>query len=148
MVNKIDPLLMLKMFARDITDLIEKKIEALKKIGDLAEESSLDYFKDGSIKDDSHEPVSSVHFPKEIVHSLEITDTLNWTRSLDRVFSDNKKADPSLFGQFFASPAGFMRHFPAMDEKELKIDPRHRDWYTGAVAGPRVSSTIPISIII
>ena len=139
MINKIDPLLMLKLFASDITDLVEKKVEALKKIGDLAEESSLDYFKDGSIKEDSQESVSSVHFPKEIIHSPELTDSINWSSSLDRVFSDNKKADPSLFGQFFASPTGFMRHFPFIAEKELELDPRHRDWYTGAVAGPRVS---------
>ena len=130
---------MVKNFAIDITDYIEKKVEAVKKIGLAAEESSLDFFENGSTKEDMGPPMSSVHISDEISQSPEITDAIKWSRSLDQVFWDNKKADRSIFGQFFGSSTGFMRHFPVMGKEKPEIDPRHRDWYTLSATGPKVS---------
>jgi len=81
--------------------------------------------------------MSSVHISDEISKSPEITDAIKWSRSLDQVFWDNKKADPSIFGQFFGSSTGFMRHFPVMGKEKPEIDPRHRDWYTLSATGPK-----------
>merc|ERR1711915_605202 len=93
-MDVVDPLVMVKKFAIDITDYIEKKVEAVKRIGLAAEESSLDYFKKGRTKQNTGPPMSFVHIPDEIEKSPELNDTLKWSKSLDRVFSDNKKADP------------------------------------------------------
>ena len=62
---------MVKKFAIDITDYIEKKVEAVKKIGLAAEESSLDFFENGSTKEDIGPPMSSVHISDEISKSPE-----------------------------------------------------------------------------
>ena len=130
---------MVKKFAIDITDYIEKKVEAVKRIGLAAEESSLDYFENGRTKEDIGPPMSSVHIPDKIEKSQELSDAIKWSKSLDRVFSDNKKADPSIFGQYFGSSTGLLRQSVWGWSEKPENDPRHRDWYTTTATGPRVS---------
>lgn len=49
-----------------------------------------------------------------IYHILErnVLEGLKWSEPLDIIFKENFVDDPTLTWQYFASPKGFMRHFP------------------------------------
>ena len=122
-----------------VRNKLEKKVQAVKRIGLRAEELSLQYLEEGVAMEDTFSPISSVHYPKGLILSPEFTDALNWSRALDEVFDNNKKVDPTINGQFFVSSKGFMRHFPAMESKQVDTDPRRGSWYTAAATGSKVS---------
>ena len=42
----------------------------------------------------------------------EILNTIKWTQSLDEVFVNNWKEDPSLKWQYFGSETGVLRTYP------------------------------------
>ncbi|KAG8232873.1 hypothetical protein J437_LFUL011579, partial [Ladona fulva] len=70
---------------------------------------------------------SGVHIPLEIYegwmgprykvvwwHDPQILNGLKWSSSLNEVFKENLRLDPSLRWQYFGSQRGFMRVFPAL----------------------------------
>ena len=44
----------------------------------------------------------------------EVMQGAKWTAPLDMVFKENLAKDPTLKYQYFASPLGYMRHFPGI----------------------------------
>ncbi|CAG9864364.1 unnamed protein product [Phyllotreta striolata] len=70
-----------------------------------------------------------------------VLEGIRWSEALDLVFKENLNNDPTLTWQYFASPKGFMRHYPAMkwSEEQYKqtYDFRLRTWYTEAFTSPK-----------
>ncbi|KAJ8913962.1 hypothetical protein NQ315_015200 [Exocentrus adspersus] len=70
-----------------------------------------------------------------------VLEGLRWSEALDLVFKDNNYKDSTLTWQYFASPRGFMRHYPAVqwsDERYYRTyDFRTRTWYTEAITSPK-----------
>ena len=67
---------------------------------------------------------------------------IDWSRRLDETFKENYEKDPGLYGQFFASSYGFLRHYPAakwsMNDQDPDVyDARLRDWYIKAASSPK-----------
>ncbi|XP_044255106.1 voltage-dependent calcium channel subunit alpha-2/delta-3-like [Tribolium madens] len=71
----------------------------------------------------------------------EVLQGVRWSEPLDMVFKENLDKDPTLKYQYFASPHGYMRHYPAVkwsDERyDQTYDPRTRSWYTEAMTSPK-----------
>ncbi|CAH0560861.1 unnamed protein product [Brassicogethes aeneus] len=71
----------------------------------------------------------------------KVLEGARWSEALDFVFKDNMLRDPTLTWQYFASPHGFMRHYPAIkwsDEAyDQTYDFRTRSWYTEAMTSPK-----------
>ncbi|XP_057672266.1 voltage-dependent calcium channel subunit alpha-2/delta-3-like [Diorhabda carinulata] len=71
----------------------------------------------------------------------DVLEGLRWSEALDLVFKENARNDPTLIWQYFASPKGFMRHYPAVkwsNEQYTKTyDFRTRTWYTEAFTSPK-----------
>lgn len=42
----------------------------------------------------------------------EVLQGVRWTEPLDMIFRENRKRDKTLKYQYFASPHGYMRHYP------------------------------------
>ncbi|KAL3266744.1 hypothetical protein HHI36_010905 [Cryptolaemus montrouzieri] len=70
-----------------------------------------------------------------------ILEGARWTEPLDLIFKENFDEDPTLTWQYFASPFGYMRHYPAIKwSNELydqTYDMRTRSWYTEAMTSPK-----------
>ncbi|KAG5866820.1 hypothetical protein JTB14_006018 [Gonioctena quinquepunctata] len=70
-----------------------------------------------------------------------VLEGLRWSEALDLVFKENLIDDPSLTWQYFASPKGFMRHYPAIQWSDEQYDEtydfRTRTWYTEAFTSPK-----------
>lgn len=43
---------------------------------------------------------------------MSVLEGIRWSEALDLVFKRNYLKDDDLVWQYFASPAGFMRHYP------------------------------------
>ncbi|RZB66645.1 voltage-dependent calcium channel subunit alpha-2/delta-3-like, partial [Asbolus verrucosus] len=71
----------------------------------------------------------------------DVLQGVRWSEALDMVFKSNWEQDKTLKFQYFASPYGYMRHFPAVkwsDERyAMTYDPRTRSWYTEAMTSPK-----------
>ncbi|XP_060531508.1 voltage-dependent calcium channel subunit alpha-2/delta-3-like [Cylas formicarius] len=70
-----------------------------------------------------------------------VMEAIHWSEPLDMIFKQNFIDDPELTWQYFASPLGLMRHYPAVkwsDEQYLQTyDFRTRSWYTEAMTSPK-----------
>ncbi|CAH1173790.1 unnamed protein product [Phaedon cochleariae] len=70
-----------------------------------------------------------------------VLEGLRWSEALDLVFKENHANDSSLTWQYFASPRGFMRHYPAVkwsdEQYDKTYDFRTRTWYTEALTSPK-----------
>ena len=86
---------------------------------------------------------SSVHVPTNVYDKLpRVSETIRWSKKLDRIFKHNYKADPALMWQYFCSTTGVLRQYPAMkwpvgvkaDGEELTdtYDCRVRSWFIEA----------------
>lgn len=85
--------------------------------------------------------VSSVHVPTNVYdRAKNVIKAIKWSDSLNDIFDNNYKRDPSLYWQYFCSSAGFLRQFPAT---KWKLDPvdlydcRLRSWYIMAANSPK-----------
>ncbi|KAK9873044.1 hypothetical protein WA026_020780 [Henosepilachna vigintioctopunctata] len=71
----------------------------------------------------------------------DILEGARWTEPLDLIFKENFESDPTLTWQYFTSPYGYMRHYPATKwSSELydqTYDMRTRSWYTEAMTSPK-----------
>ncbi|XP_066154542.1 voltage-dependent calcium channel subunit alpha-2/delta-3-like isoform X2 [Euwallacea fornicatus] len=72
---------------------------------------------------------------------MTVLEGIRWSEPLDLVFKRNYYADSDLVWQYFASPSGFMRHYPAVqwsDERYYQTyDFRTRSWFTEAMTSPK-----------
>ncbi|KAH1021955.1 hypothetical protein HUJ04_011437, partial [Dendroctonus ponderosae] len=72
---------------------------------------------------------------------MSVLEGIRWSESLDLVFKKNALNDPDLVWQYFASPDGFMRHYPAVKWSEERYDQtydfRTRSWFTEAMTSPK-----------
>ncbi|KAL1506863.1 hypothetical protein ABEB36_006146 [Hypothenemus hampei] len=72
---------------------------------------------------------------------MSILEGIRWSEPLDLVFKKNFLKDPDLIWQYFASPSGFMRHYPAVNWSEERYyqtyDFRTRSWFTEAMTSPK-----------
>uniref|UniRef100_A0A672SC55 Voltage-dependent calcium channel subunit alpha-2/delta-2-like n=1 Tax=Sinocyclocheilus grahami TaxID=75366 RepID=A0A672SC55_SINGR len=70
-----------------------------------------------------------------------ILNELNWTQSLERVFIENSREDPSLRWQVFGSATGVTRYYPATKwrapNKIDLYDVRRRPWYIQGASSPK-----------
>ncbi|KAJ8937035.1 hypothetical protein NQ318_010787 [Aromia moschata] len=70
-----------------------------------------------------------------------VLEGVRWSEPLDLVFKNNFIRDPTLTWQYFASPRGFMRHYPAVQWSKERYDRtydfRTRTWYTEAITSPK-----------
>ena len=46
------------------------------------------------------------------IADIDILNALNWTSGLDKIWSENHVADPTLLWQFFGSKTGIFRNYP------------------------------------
>lgn len=89
---------------------------------------------------------------------MSVLEGIRWSEALDLVFKRNYFKDNDLVWQYFASPAGFMRHYPGTKDlfeytckANLEIlavkwseerydqtyDFRTRSWFTEAMTSPK-----------
>ncbi|XP_033217847.1 voltage-dependent calcium channel subunit alpha-2/delta-3 isoform X2 [Belonocnema kinseyi] len=153
---------LVKEMAKDIKEMMESKISAIKRIMDVAQkvaESAPDvdppkgfkYVNANNntiiLKNDSHFggnvnlSMSAVHVPTNVYDGApDVIRAIRWSETLDKTFIDNYKNDPALSWQYFGSSTGFMRQFPAtrwqMEPVDL-FDCRTRSWYIEAAASPK-----------
>ncbi|KAL0134731.1 hypothetical protein PUN28_001482 [Cardiocondyla obscurior] len=148
--------------AKDIKEMMESKISAIKRIMDVAETSALSSpdvdppqsfefinAKNNTI-DLEYSPhfgghvnlnMSAVHVPTNVYEwASDVIRAVKWSEALDRTFINNYEQDPSLSWQYFGSATGFMRQYPAMnwymDPVDL-FDCRTRSWYIEAATSPK-----------
>ncbi|XP_011305920.1 voltage-dependent calcium channel subunit alpha-2/delta-3 isoform X2 [Fopius arisanus] len=107
-------------------------------------------YREMSLNPDSHFsniPVntsySSVHIPTRVYDlNPAVAHAINWTESLDEVFTQNYRSDPALYWQYFGSMNGMLRVYPSMqwrtsesadDEQSADLyDCRIRSWFIEA----------------
>ncbi|XP_050298952.1 voltage-dependent calcium channel subunit alpha-2/delta-3-like isoform X2 [Anthonomus grandis grandis] len=72
---------------------------------------------------------------------MSVLEGIRWSEPLDLVFKKNLINDSELTWQYFASPNGFMRHYPAVkwshEQYDQTYDFRTRSWYTEAMTSPK-----------
>lgn len=84
--------------------------------------------------------MSAVHVPVHIYPGTPIVkNTIAWSEELTRVFKNNLVQNPRLTNQYFASPYGIMRLFPAQKWPIARTDPdlydaRMRPWYVAGAS--------------
>ncbi|KAG8192701.1 hypothetical protein JTE90_009725 [Oedothorax gibbosus] len=156
-MHKIDGHSLVHKMSRDITKNLEKKMEALEKLVNTAEETVKAFKFDQSIKmadvsnfvkmrdfedndprlvysnkfkKDVNFSYSGVHIPVEIYEqSPQILNGLKWSSALDEIFKNNSKTYPDLMWQHFGSTSGFMRSYPASKWVVLPRKPNFPDLY-------------------
>ncbi|KAM8715263.1 hypothetical protein ACLKA7_002333 [Drosophila subpalustris] len=81
---------------------------------------------------------SSVHVPSNVWDRRpNVLKTIQWSEQLDEVFRQNYQSDPALSWQYFGSDTGILRHYPASQWTDTRInkqdadtyDCRKRSWY-------------------
>uniref|UniRef100_A0A6G1SMK1 Voltage-dependent calcium channel subunit alpha-2/delta-3 n=2 Tax=Aceria tosichella TaxID=561515 RepID=A0A6G1SMK1_9ACAR len=84
--------------------------------------------------------MSAVHVPVHIYPGNPVVkNSIAWSEGLTRVFKNNLVQNPRLTNQYFASPHGFMRLFPAQKWPIARTDPdlydaRMRPWYVAGAS--------------
>ncbi|XP_008550287.1 voltage-dependent calcium channel subunit alpha-2/delta-3 isoform X1 [Microplitis demolitor] len=148
--------------AKDIKEMMESKISAIKRIMDIAETSALSSkdempgqeFQYVNAKNNNIEFDFSRHFGGEVnvsksaVHvptnvydrAPDVIKAIKWSEELDQTFINNYEHDPSLSWQYFGSATGFMRQYPATTWNPKPVDLfdcRTRGWYIEAATSPK-----------
>lgn len=76
-----------------------------------------------------------------IVSDDELLNEIRWSEALDLTFKCNFRRDPTLTYQYFGSPKGFMRFYPATqwssETYDDSIDFRIRSWYIEAMSSAK-----------
>ncbi|XP_044586279.1 voltage-dependent calcium channel subunit alpha-2/delta-3 isoform X2 [Cotesia glomerata] len=148
--------------AKDIKEMMESKISAIRRIMDIAETSALSNndavpgqeFQYVNAKNNSIEYEFSRHFGGEVnitksaVHvptnvydrAPDVIRAIKWSEELDQTFINNYEHDPSISWQYFGSVTGFMRQYPATTWNPKPVDLfdcRTRGWYIEAATSPK-----------
>ncbi|XP_073809039.1 voltage-dependent calcium channel subunit alpha-2/delta-2a isoform X2 [Danio rerio] len=103
---------------------------------------SLEFVDDPNFKNKVNYSYTAVQIPTDIYKgSPTILNELNWTQSLERVFIENSREDPSLRWQVFGSTTGVTRYYPATKWKAPNkidlYDVRRRPWYIQGASSPK-----------
>lgn len=103
---------------------------------------SLEFVDDPIFKNKVNYTYTAVQIPTDIYKgSPTILNELNWTQSLERVFIENSREDPSLRWQVFGSTTGVTRYYPATKwrapNKIDLYDVRRRPWYIQGASSPK-----------
>ncbi|XP_016130883.1 voltage-dependent calcium channel subunit alpha-2/delta-2-like [Sinocyclocheilus grahami] len=103
---------------------------------------SLEFVDDPNFKNKVNYSYTAVQIPTDIYKgSPTILNELNWTQSLERVFIENSREDPSLRWQVFGSSTGVTRYYPATKwrapNKIDLYDVRRRPWYIQGASSPK-----------
>uniref|UniRef100_A0A671K7P0 Voltage-dependent calcium channel subunit alpha-2/delta-2-like n=1 Tax=Sinocyclocheilus anshuiensis TaxID=1608454 RepID=A0A671K7P0_9TELE len=103
---------------------------------------SLEFVDDPNFKNKVNYSYTAVQIPTDIYKgSPTILNELNWTQSLERVFIENSREDPSLRWQVFGSATGVTRYYPATKwrapNKIDLYDVRRRPWYIQGASSPK-----------
>ncbi|XP_067228867.1 voltage-dependent calcium channel subunit alpha-2/delta-2a isoform X1 [Chanodichthys erythropterus] len=103
---------------------------------------SLEFVEDPNFKNKVNYSYTAVQIPTDIYKgSPTILNELNWTQSLERVFIENSREDPSLRWQVFGSATGVTRYYPATKwrapNKIDLYDVRRRPWYIQGASSPK-----------
>ncbi|XP_011687396.1 PREDICTED: voltage-dependent calcium channel subunit alpha-2/delta-4-like [Wasmannia auropunctata] len=148
--------------ARDISNMMDSKISAIKRIMDVAETKALsspdidppesyefidaknntiNFEYSSHFRGDVNLNMSAVHVPTNVYkRASKVIRAIKWSEELDRTFINNFEQDPSLSWQYFGSATGFMRQYPAtnwyMETVDL-FDCRTRSWYIEAATSPK-----------
>ena len=146
-VEEINGRDLVRELAEDVGAMMNEKVQAVTRIGKVAENAALDheFDKDLKLDDDlSANPGNTVHVASSVVDADPLViNTIDWSRKLDDTFQDNFIRDPTLSSQYFGSSNGVLRQFPAIkwpesqDRLEMQ-DARTQSWYTNAAASSKV----------
>ncbi|XP_055069670.2 voltage-dependent calcium channel subunit alpha-2/delta-2a isoform X1 [Misgurnus anguillicaudatus] len=103
---------------------------------------SLEFVDDPNFKNKVNYSYTAVQIPTDIYKgSPTILNELNWTQSLERIFIENAREDPSLRWQVFGSATGVTRFYPATPwrapNKIDLYDVRRRPWYIQGASSPK-----------
>ncbi|XP_052456245.1 voltage-dependent calcium channel subunit alpha-2/delta-2-like isoform X1 [Carassius gibelio] len=103
---------------------------------------SLEFVDDPNFKNKVNYSYTAVQIPTDIYKgSPTILNELNWTQSLERIFIENSREDPSLRWQVFGSATGVTRYYPATKwrapNKIDLYDVRRRPWYIQGASSPK-----------
>uniref|UniRef100_A0A8C0YSA8 Calcium channel, voltage-dependent, alpha 2/delta subunit 2a n=1 Tax=Cyprinus carpio carpio TaxID=630221 RepID=A0A8C0YSA8_CYPCA len=105
---------------------------------------SLEFVDDPNFKNKVNYSYTAVQIPTDIYKgSPTILNELNWTQSLERVFIENSREDPSLRWQVFGSATGVTRYYPAtkwrapnkIDLYDVRRRPLALIFLSGSVSG-------------
>lgn len=83
---------------------------------------------------------SAVHVPVHIYPADPVVmNSIAWSEELTKVFKNNFVRNPKLTNQYFASPLGFMRLYPAQKWQIARSDPdlydaRMRPWFVAGAS--------------
>ncbi|XP_014246185.1 voltage-dependent calcium channel subunit alpha-2/delta-4 isoform X2 [Cimex lectularius] len=140
-VGRKDGLLLIREMATEVKNMMDIKMNSIRRIMDIAEQAALSYrleSEGASVKflnsrnlkkqpgvvleqnrhfDRRHvnTSVSSVIMPAFLSESdIQVANALRWSEHLDPVFVNNYEVDPAVSWQYFGSSTGFLRRFPAM----------------------------------
>ena len=129
-VEKIDGMAMVRKMAIKVQTMMQHKIDAVKRIMEMAENLALDHMYDKvrveRLRNDSgmvltankHFSGAPVNLSYSSLHGgptnasdeeLEVINAVDWSGKLENTFKDNFERDPSLSWQFFGSSTGFLR---------------------------------------
>nr|XP_033782080.1 voltage-dependent calcium channel subunit alpha-2/delta-2 isoform X1 [Geotrypetes seraphini] len=102
----------------------------------------LDFTDDPNFKTKVNYSYTAVQIPTDIYKgSTVILNELNWTDSLEDIFIQNRREDPSLLWQVFGSATGVTRYYPATPwrapNKIDLYDVRRRPWYIQGASSPK-----------
>ncbi|XP_076341268.1 voltage-dependent calcium channel subunit alpha-2/delta-1-like [Tachypleus tridentatus] len=139
-LTPLDGAALVESMSKSLADALKKKMDALQRLVDEAEDIVQNYTYDPEIeRDDVHwfsmksftendprlvyeekfrkgvnKSYSAVHIPLEIYEGYpEVLNGLKWSAALDPIFRKNAEEDKNLMWQYFGSQVGFMRTFPA-----------------------------------
>ncbi|CAL1541794.1 unnamed protein product [Lymnaea stagnalis] len=153
--------------AKSLSVMMHKKMEALRKLVDVAENTAAAYKWNKNLvknmvtyvntkevdnlrssvvyvdrfRKEVNFNISCVHIPVEIYDGdIDILNGLNWTASLEEQFKENFNNDPDILWQYFGSHTGFMRTFPTAAWPTTRVDlydVRRQSWYTQGSSSPK-----------
>lgn len=74
-----------------------------------------------------HTTVNEIFIGLKCAYFLDqaVLEGVRWSEALDLIFKSNYEKDPTLTWQYFASPVGFMRHYPGMYKSLIKFLLQH-----------------------
>ncbi|KAL4227116.1 hypothetical protein ACF0H5_015089 [Mactra antiquata] len=140
--EKMDVKQVVADYAKALSDMLYRKMEALNRSVDAAEKAAANHTWNNNIKKTDiaqncliaknilendtrlvHSDrfkqeiipnISSVHIPVEIYDGdIQILNGLKWSAHLDKTFVENYENDEEILWQYFGSQTGFMRTLPA-----------------------------------
>ncbi|GCC30279.1 hypothetical protein chiPu_0008727 [Chiloscyllium punctatum] len=124
-IEEVDGVELVMQFGEKMKEMLGRKVEAVKRLVDAAEEADL-YHK----------------YDMNFEVNPDILNGAYWSEALNAVFSENFMKDPTLTWQYFGSSTGFFRLYPGIKwmpdgNGVISFDCRNRGWYIQAATSPK-----------